>query len=338
MIDSTELAPPAPATEVTVTGPAVIWTEYRAKIAKLAGIAAKLREQDAAEKLTQKMAHETRLAAKKLRCDAENSRKDLVGGLKREAAAIDDSARGVKQEAEAIEEEMRLIEEHAARIEAARIAALKADRDAVLLEYGFNSASVNSGGMSEEEYDTLISGLWAAKLAKQAEEKRLAEEAADKARAEAEERERQRLETERLKAEAAEREAALKAEREARERERAEAEAARLAAERKADAERKAAEAKARAEREAIEAKVRKERQAREKIEAEQLASAAKESARVKAEEAERAAAAKAPDREKLLAIAQKLKAVTLPSLGTKEGRVILADIIGQLFTKAGLL
>src|SRR3990167_3768028 len=122
-------------------------------------------------------------------------------------------------------------------------------------------------------------------------EKRMEEEQAAKEKAEAEERERIRVENERLKKEAEERERKMAKERKAQE--------AKLAAERaKSEAERKATEEKHRKEREASEEKSRKEREiAEKKLQAE----------RAKADTERKAAEQKAKlEREKLEAKAKK--------------------------------
>lgn len=163
------------------------------------------------------------------------------------------------------------------------------------------------------------------------------------------EQERQRAENERLKKVAAVREEAARKEREA-----AAAEKARLdkqiaderkAAEEKTEAERKrvaaeqaAAEEKARKEREAIEARNRKEREAAEamaRVEREAREKAEKELAAKKAQEeaAKKAAAeadekaARAPDRQKLLAMAQWVENIAIPSFSSAEGIALRVEI-----------
>jgi len=170
--------------------------------------------------------------------------------------------------------------------------------------------------------------LHAAKIeaAKKAEAERIARE-----QAEAAERERLRVENERLRQEAAEREAKAKAEREAAER------AQREAAE-KARKEREAIEAKAKAEREAAErelarikaeqeAAAKKEREAREKLERELAAKKAEEEAKAKAEAAAAKQAAAAPDKTKLRTIADSVRSIALPVVSTAEALRVLADI-----------
>ncbi len=137
-----------------------------------------------------------------------------------------------------------------------------------------------------------------AEKARLAEEKRIAAEAAAKAKAEQEAAERARKEEEaRLKAERDAAAAKAKAEKEAEE---ARLKAEREAAEAIARKEREAAEAKARAEREAAEAKAKAEREA-----AEAKARAEREAAEAKAK-AERDAAAKATAEAKAKAKAEK--------------------------------
>jgi hypothetical protein len=137
-------------------------------------------------------------------------------------------------------------------------------------------------------------------------ERRMEEERIAKEKAEAEERERIRLENERLKAEAIEREKQAQAERERQAKilaeQQAKAAAEKKAIEDKARKEREAAEAKARKEREVIEAAARIEREKQAKILAEQKAKADAE--RKKQEEVLRKAKEEAE--KKRLAIEEK--------------------------------
>lgn len=173
--------------------------------------------------------------------------------------------------------------------------------------------------MSDESFNTFLSGLEKdhndkIEAARKAEEERIARE-----KAQAEERERIRLENERLKKEAEERERVLKAERE------------------KAEAERKAQEEKARKEREAAELKLKKEREERERVERELKAKKdAEEKARIaeqkrieaeqkSARDAERKAKA-APDKQKLLSLAELIEGISLPDCKSEEAGKILID------------
>jgi len=157
--------------------------------------------------------------------------------------------------------------------------------------------------MSEDSYNSFLSGLKATHEAKVAAEKKAEEERIAKEKKEAEEREAQRLENERLKKEAEEKEKQL-------EEERAEA-AAKIAEE----------QAKAKAEKDAADKKLAEERAERERIQSELNAQKAKEEAdklaKAKEEEANRKAAeklAKAPIKKQMAAWVNSFTLPTAPS------------------------
>jgi chemotaxis protein histidine kinase CheA len=162
-----------------------------------------------------------------------------------------------------MEENLQAIEEHYERIEAEKIKKLQEERSAEIASFQEIGSFIpgNLGELNPEVYANYLLGVKTAfeqkkeheRIAKEAEEKRIADEKA--------ENERIRVENEKLKKEAEEKEAALKAERE------------------KADAERKEREAKEAKEQAEREAKERKEKQEHE---------AALEAERKKAAEAQR--------------------------------------------------
>lgn len=94
----------------------------------------------------------------------------------------------------------------------------------------------------------------------------------------------------------------------------------------------------ARAERAAVEAKARADREAREKLESE--ARAAKEAADKKAaDEAEAARqAALAPERDKLLAFADTVLALEVPTLDSESGQVVQKALVTKLTNMAAWL
>lgn len=228
------------------------------------------------------------------------------------------------------EENMEKIEKHAEIKEAKRIAALQAEREKELAQYGVTGIP-NLGALQDQVYENFLEGSKIKHAAILEAELKAEQERQAKIKAEAEERERIRLENERLKAEAEERELQMKAERE-------KAESERKAAEEAARIEREKLEAIARKEREEAEAKLKKEREERERIEAEIKAKAeaerkAKEAEalRIAAEEkakaeAERKAKA-APDKEKLFNLAKSIGLVELPELKSDEAKKILSDV-----------
>lgn len=174
-----------------------------------------------------------------------------------------------------IEEKLEEIEKYAERKEAERIAALQLDRAEQLQPFGIeNISALNLGTMTDEVWSAFFTGAKTNYEAKVEAERKSEQERIEKEKAELEERERIRIENERLKKEAEEREEAIMAER-------AEADA-KLEAERKAAAE-EVARLKGIADAQRIEAekKAALEKQAKEKVEAELRA---KQEAEAKAE------------------------------------------------------
>lgn len=317
------------------------------------------------------LADEKRKAIKAIRCAAENKRKELVAGMNKSLGEINTGFGEIWDRCTAAEKHLQEQVEFAANAERERIAKLQSERSAKLLALGANPALYDLGKMEQAGYDQLVEGLEIAdqmrkeRAAKEEATRLAAEKAADEERiakdkADAEERARIAAENEALRKEAAAKEAALKAEREVAEKERKQAaeaarkeslrlqalaevelqkqaEAHRLEME-KAKAERQVAAAKADSERAKIAEQARKDREARDKMAAEVLALAKKEQEVKEQEEHAAASAAKAPDHEKLLAIAAKLRNVTLPGLATKEGRAVLSEALAILEKKAGAM
>lgn len=209
---------------------------------------------------------------------------------------------------EGIEKKLEEIEKFAEIKEAQRVAALQAEREAILAPYNLeNLQALSLGHMTEQVWENFLTGTKANHQAKldaiaKAEAARIAAE-----KAAAEERERMRLENEKLKAEAEIREKQLA-------KERAEAEA-------KAKAEREAAdkllrEEKARAEAEAAkvraeqEAKMKVEREAREKAEAELKAKQEAEAKAIREAEEKEQAMLNAGDATKFAAFMNELETI----------------------------
>lgn len=261
-----------------------------------------------------KLARTIRLELKNVRIEAEKKRKELKADALLMGKAIDGVNNLLLAAIEPLERHLQEQENFAERLMEAERARLVAERSEALRPY-------LTEGQAVPVLDTMTAEQWAAYLAdaKLLHEAKI--EAARKAEAEriaaeqaaAAERERLRVENERLRAEAAEREAKAKAEREAAER-----------------AQREAAE-KARKEREALEAKAKAEREAREAAEREL---AAKQAAEAKAAaDAAKAAkkAAAAPDKAKLQAIATAVRALPVPTVSTPEAATVLADITAKI-------
>jgi len=284
----------------------------------------------------QKIAREVRLGLRRVRCDVENVRKALKADSLARGKAIDGFANVLKYLCEPIEEKLMAVEQYAERQEAARIAALVAERTQALVAAGADSVSVmayNLGVMDESTFDAVLAG--------------------EKQKKAAQEEEIRRYEADRVAREQADRIAREKAEKEAAEA-RAEADKqrkAREAAEAKAKAERDAAEAKARKEKAAADAKIAKEREAREKAEREIAEAKRKDQARVDAEKAKAALeakakadaaraeqeadakAARAPDREKIMAFVNAIDEVDAPILKDAIAKTILTEFTNALNT-----
>ncbi len=226
---------------------------------------------DASQTREMKMAREARLALKDIRVSADKTRKALKEDSLRYGKAVQGVYNVIDYLIAPIEKHLEEQEKFPEIQEKKRKAALKEERDAELLPYiEFVPYQVDLGELTEAAWQTVINGAKLQKQAKitaeiEAEAARIAKEKAD-----AEERERIRLENERLKKEAEEKEAALKAERE-------KAESDRKALEeqhRKESAERERLAAIEKAKTEAEWAKAEKLRIAAEKKAADELAKA----------------------------------------------------------------
>lgn len=278
---------------------------------------------DATQVSEMKAARDLRLKLRKVRTEAENKRKELKSDYLKTGQAIDKVASVIEGMTAPIEAKLLEAEEFAERAEAARKAAMAANRAEMLKPYGIDPKFYDLANMPADQFNELVKSSAAAHAAKieaqlQAErDRRAAEEA------KAEEERKLREENERLRQE-------------------------RIAAEAKAKAEREAIEAKARAEREAVEEVARIEREAARKAQEEanaklQAAEEARqravaearkvreaEAAKAKAEADAARKAAKAPDATKIRLIADQIAAIPMPeSMATEEGRQALAIVEG---------
>ena len=292
------------------------FASFTDKATALVMIANEVAKIDPNDPESSKLARTTRLDLKKLRCDIENRRKELVEDLNKETGAINTTARKFKELIEPLETKLLETEEHAERLEAKRIGDLKEAREAEFAPFTtLDVRAFSLEKLTEAEYSAFLADCQQQtkdRAAKAEQDKREAEakEAADKA-----ERERIAAENERLRAEAAENERKLADERKrAAEALAAQAESARLAREAKEAAEKALTDA-----RKAQEAKEREESAAKLKADLDRIA----------AEEA----AAKAPDRDRLLAFASTIAALTVPTMSTPAGRAVV-DEIGFQITK----
>jgi hypothetical protein len=313
-----------------------------AKANEICATAESLRVTDATQVTEIKQARSLRLALRAVRIDAEKTRKTLKEDSLRRGKAIDGVYHVLEYAVAPVESRLLDMEEFAARAEAARKAALVAQRNELLKPFGIDTSFYSLGEMSDGAFAQLHENTRLAHEAKIAAARKAEEERTAREKAEAEELERIRQDNERLRREAIEREAAARKERERLEREKARIEAkaktereaaeaaareqrrkaeAAAAAERArvAEAQRAAAE-KARKEREELENKAAEERAARERLEAQERERREAEELRQR-EEAEAAAlAAASPDQEKLRSLAAHIRALEVPEMATAAG------------------
>lgn len=315
-----------------------------------------------------KKARDMRLQLRKLRIGAEKVRKEKKDASLKFGQAVDSVAKTIKEIIEPAESHLQAQEDFAETFRKSEIARLAAERKLLLMDYDFDTSSMNLGEMPQQVFDQVLIGAKTthennlkAEAEKQkrleeeaeAERKRIAEEKAEQARI-AEENARLRKEQEErdaaLEKERQEHEAALQAERDAAEKKLAEERAERekeLAAERakalEEKQEREAAEVAERQKREAAEkqrqaeedARLEAERKEREKAEAEAKAlrdaeekRQQEERDRLKAEEDKKQKALQASDKEKLSFLIEHVASIQLKS---PEGRACLNQVVGVI-------
>jgi hypothetical protein len=278
-----------------------------------------------------KIARETRLAMRRERIDLEKRHEEFKSRTLAWTRAVDGSRRVISEAYDSMEAQMADIEKAEERRIAAAKAALKAERDAALRQYGVDVTYIQTGEMTDAAFLGLLEQsklAHEAKLAAAAKaeadrierEKREAEERAARAKAEAEERERMRVENEKLKAAAAE--AAAR-----------EAEARKKAAEERAKIEAEAAAQRAKAEAEAAEERAKRAKLEREMREAQQKAAA-----EAAAREAEAKRLAAAPDLDKLKRYVADLQAVPKPELVSVHAQQILTTFRSEVGRTASIL
>lgn len=288
--------------------------------------------------------HEARMDVKAKRVDVEKKRKELKKDALEYGRMVDAKAKRITVLLETIETHLlgqeRIVLEEKERIkreaEEAKAAKIK-ERLESFTAFKFPISPLEVAAMSDEEYSTALGKAeeaYKAKLAEEAETKRLAAEEAARMQAERdrliEEARKLEAERQRLASEEAERQKAILAEEE-RQRKAREAEEAKRRADREAlEAERRAIEEEKRKHAEALEReRLAKEAAAqlerdkaeaaeRARIETEQRIAKekAEAEARAKAEEEERQRQESLrPDREKLLAVVTALDTLTIPDV-----------------------
>lgn len=218
-----------------------------------------------------------RLALKAVRVEVENTRKSLKEQSLREGKAIDGMANIIKALIVPVEEHLEGQEKFAELRQAERAAKKHAERVEQLSQYVADVSLYSLRDMSDEAFTTLLAGSKEAFTAQKEAEAKAEADRIAAAKAAADEQERIRQENVRLKAEAEEQEEKLKAER-------------------------KIAE---------------DERLKREELEAEQRAKTLAEAkAKADAEETARKALL-APDKDKLLAFADMIAGLEMPSVAS---------------------
>lgn len=250
-----------------------------------------------------KKAREVRLALKRVRTDAEKTRKAMKEDSLRAGRAIDGMNNILLLAIEPVEKVLEEQEKFAERAEAARKAKLGQERADQLRALGSNPAQyIGLADMGEEQWRACLHG---AKTAKEEREKAEAE-AARQREVQAQEAEKLRQENERLR----------------KEREQQAAEVAR---------EREAMQAKLKAETEAADARAREERLARLKVEQEAAEKRRADEAAAKQAEEARRRAQLAPDADKLLALAKAARSIEMPTLATREANGYLERFVGTM-------
>ncbi len=272
------------------------WNE----IVRLRGIAAQLSNPETDGKL----AKETRLGLKRIRCEVEVLRKRLKERVLLEGRAIDGYANVIKYMCEPAEEALESIEKYAERKEAARIQELIESRTKTLIELGADPGKYQLGSINDESWQMVLNAEIQAKHDREA-------------KARAAEEERIRVENEnriaREKAEADAKAARDQAEKDRKAKAQAEAEA------------KKANDARIKAEKEAAAAKKREE----DRLAAEAKAKADEE--RKAKEDADRIAAL--PDMARLQLYIESIQLIDPPEMTTEKGRGALRIVTTILET-----
>lgn len=286
---------------------------------------------DVSQTREMKLARESRLALKEIRCNSDRVRKKLKEESLRKGKAIDGMHNIIAFLTEPLEQKLLEMEQFVERKEEASLDERLKERAAALAYYQYNAVdSITLRALSDEAFDGILESARLIHEKRLAEEARLEQEKAAKAKAEAEERERVRLENERLKAENAKREAELKAQREAQ----AKAEQEHQAALDRQRREQEAQQQKLREENArklaAEKAKAEAERAARRKAEAEIAAQREAERVRMEQEAKQKALDQFAPERVKLEAFLSQLSAVTLPTFTSEIGQRASRDLSGM--------
>lgn len=169
-----------------------------------------------------KQAREARLELKEIRVNAEKTRKELKEQSLREGKAIDGVANVIKALIVPIEEYLEGQENFAERLVEEQKMRVLADRSVALQPYVQDLAMYNLKEMSEEGFQNLLKSSMIAWNAQRDAEVEAGKQRIAKEKEEAHSREAQRIENERLKKEAQEKDVIIAAEREKKEKAEAE--------------------------------------------------------------------------------------------------------------------
>ena len=283
-----------------------------------------------------KAARDARLALKNIRVGADKTRKAMKEDSLRLGRAIDGAYNMLEHAIKPLETYLEDQEKIAERLEHERLQNLRETRLAALKEA--DPDHIPTGDVAaffDDQFEKILGDVRDLRKLRIERQQREEQERIERERKDAEERERIRQENERLKAEAAAREAEMQAERERVAKERAEADA-------KAAAERRAIEEQARKEREEAETKAKAEAAARAKAEAEvrELREANERREREAKEAAEKAEAdrlaaekkaTRAPDKAKLRGFAASVRAMVVPETATEDGKRVASEIAAKV-------
>lgn len=272
-------------------------------------------DEDTADK-----AKELRLKYVKVRTGTEKIHKEQKAFYLSAGRYVDGWKNAQLFASQGIEEKLKAIEDRKETLLKQKLAALREERERLLLPYEIgDTTALGLGSMSEEVWNNFLIGTKTG-YEQRKEAQRIAEE--------------QRLaaiEADRIKREEMEKEnARLKVEAEAKEKQLAEERAA-------AEKRQKEIEAKAKKEKDAADKKLKEEREAKEKLEAEIKAKAEQEAkvkkeleekvaAELKAKQLEEKKAKAAPDKIKLILLADAIDNLTMPELKSEEAAQILKD------------
>lgn len=268
-----------------------------------------------------KEARTSRLALREIRINADKTRKSLKEDSLRYGKAVQSIYNMIETLIVPTEEHLEKQEKFAEVQELKRVNALRSERQTLLMPYvGYYIQNTDLGYVNESDFEMILkSAKYMKKEAEDAEERKMWEQQEEQKRRE-EEAEKMRLEREvmlaesnRLKAEMAEKERAMAEER--------------MKLEQEAQAERLRIEQEAQAERDKIEMKLRAERIAKGKLEKELQAKREQEEAeRLEAERLEEIELSN-KDADKIEKLIYDIKSIKLPQVKSKKSKKIVSDV-----------